>query len=180
MRTSTNPRNYASYIQFMLVTPMSHGFLRYLAIGYEYKKDTDTSNILKDATTKDLHLVGKINHEIINKIQGLPPSFKIDIKLQTAPSSFNLQNVVGTVPSVTVSLTSEILYVREQQVMSSIALVVEKLRASGNNIKLLVPHTIKNQRHIDTGTHTYTDSSHINGGYFFKTCFGFYRRCQCR
>ena len=46
--------------------------------------------------------------------------------------------------------------------MSSVALAIEKLRASGNNIKLLVPHTITNQRHIATGTCTYTDSSFIN------------------
>ena len=47
--------------------------------------------------------------------------------------------------------------------MSSVALAIEKLRASGNNIKLLVPHTITNPRHIDTGTCTYIDSLFING-----------------
>ena len=50
----------------MLMNRMSHKLLRGMAIGYGYKTDKNTSNILRDATTKDLHLVGKINHEIFN------------------------------------------------------------------------------------------------------------------
>ena len=47
--------------------------------------------------------------------------------------------------------------------MSSIALAIEKLRASENNIKLLVSHTITNKQHIATGSSTYKESSFING-----------------
>jgi hypothetical protein len=47
--------------------------------------------------------------------------------------------------------------------MSSVALAVEKLRASGNNFKLIVPHTNTNQCHIVMGSRTYTNSSFING-----------------
>ena len=47
--------------------------------------------------------------------------------------------------------------------MSSIALAVEKVRASGNNIKLLVPHKITNLLHITTGSRTITDSTFIKG-----------------
>jgi len=46
--------------------------------------------------------------------------------------------------------------------MNSVALAVVKLRDSGNNTKLLVPHTSTNQRHFATDTRTYTDSSFIN------------------
>ena len=42
---------------------MSYKLLRSITIGYEYKTDTDTGNMLRDATTKDLYLAGKINHE---------------------------------------------------------------------------------------------------------------------
>jgi hypothetical protein len=47
--------------------------------------------------------------------------------------------------------------------MTSVALAMEKLRASGNKIKLLVLHTITNQRHIATGSRTFIDSSFMNG-----------------
>ena len=59
-----------------------------MAIGYKHKTSTDTSNILRDVTTKDLHLVGKINHEIFNITQYLPPKVKIDIQFEHAPSNF--------------------------------------------------------------------------------------------
>ena len=57
--TSNNFSNYASYIQFMLMTPMFYKILRCSVIGYEYKRNTDTSNILRNTTTKDLHLIEK-------------------------------------------------------------------------------------------------------------------------
>ena len=46
--------------------------------------------------------------------------------------------------------------------MSSIALAIEKLGASENNIKMLVSLTITNQQHIATGPSTYNESSFIN------------------
>jgi hypothetical protein len=42
-------------------------------------------------------------------------------------------------------------------------LAVEKLRAGGNNIKLFVPRTVTNQRHIATGSRNCTNPSFING-----------------
>ena len=47
--------------------------------------------------------------------------------------------------------------------MSSVALAVAKLGASGNNIKLLVPHSTNNKSHIVTGSRTFADSSFISG-----------------
>ena len=47
--------------------------------------------------------------------------------------------------------------------MSSVALAIKRLRASGTNIKLLVALTITNQRHIADGLRTFTDFSVING-----------------
>ena len=43
----------------MLMTPISYKLLKISAIGYEYKTDTDTINILIDVTTK--YLLGKEN-----------------------------------------------------------------------------------------------------------------------
>ena len=79
--TNNNLSKYASYIQLMLTTPESFKKLRGLTIGYEYKTDTDSANILRKATNYDLHLVGKINHEIYNIPQRMPPNVKIYIKL---------------------------------------------------------------------------------------------------
>ena len=119
--------------------------------------------MLRDVTTKDLHLVGKINNQIFNIPKLLPLNAKIDIKLQLAVSNFILQKVLGTAPDATVFLTSAILHLRKKQVISSVALAIEKLRAGGNNIKLTLVQRITNQRHISTATRTYTDSRFING-----------------
>ena len=72
----------------MLMTSMSFNILRGMAIPYEYKTDTDTKNILRDATTKYLHFVGKIKHETFNIPQWMPPNVKTDVKLQLPPSIF--------------------------------------------------------------------------------------------
>jgi len=60
-----------------------------VAIRHEQKLDTDTIKILRDTTTKDLPLVGKINLEMFNLPQWLPSNVNIDIKLKLAPSNFN-------------------------------------------------------------------------------------------
>jgi hypothetical protein len=144
--TSNNLSNYASYIQFMLMTPMAYKKLRGLPMGYDYRTNVDTDGELTWAVSKEYHLVGRLNHEIFNISQWMPPNVKIDIKLQLAPSNFILRKTLDAAPDANVNLTSAILHVRKQQVMSSVALAIEKLRASGNNIKLHVPHTITNQR----------------------------------
>ena len=143
----------------MLMTPISYKKLRSVAFGYEYKTDIDTTNILKDVTTKDINLVRSTNPEILDIPPWMPPNAKIDIKLHLAPSHFILQKVVAIANDLTVSLASAILPVRKQQTMISIALVIENFRPSGNDIKPLVPHTITNQRHTAMGSCTYTDLS---------------------
>ena len=100
------------------------------------------------------------------KFQYIPmdaPNVKIDIKLQLAPSNFILRKHLMQHPMLMSISLRQYFLLQKQQVMSSVALAIEKLRASGNNIKLLVPHTIANQRHIVTGSSTYTDSSFIDG-----------------
>ena len=54
MKTINNLSNCASYIQFMLMTPISYKIRRGFDIGYGYKTDTFTTNILGDPTAKDL------------------------------------------------------------------------------------------------------------------------------
>jgi hypothetical protein len=147
----------------MMMTPKAYKELRGRALGYEYRSGVDTDGELTAAVTQEYHLVGKLNHEIFNISQQLPPNVKTDIKLQLAPSNFILIKTHATAPDANVIITSAILHVRKQQVMSSVALAVEKLRNNGNNIKPLVPHTITNQRHIATGSRNYTNSSFING-----------------
>ena len=49
------------------MTPNSYKERRGSANEYEYNKDTDTANALGEATLSELHLVGEINHEILNK-----------------------------------------------------------------------------------------------------------------
>ena len=92
----------------------------------------------------------------------VPPNVKIDIKLLFSLSKLILRRVLDTEPDATISLTSAILHVRKQLLTGSIALAIEKLRSSFNNIKLLFSQTITNQRYIATGTRTYTDLSFIN------------------
>ena len=82
------------------MTPGSYKLLRGLAIGYEYTTDTDTRSILRDVTTKDLRLVGKINNEIFSIPQWMPSNIEIALKQQLAPSISILQKVLGNAPHV--------------------------------------------------------------------------------
>ena len=63
MSKSNNFSNYMSYIQLMLMTSKSYKELRVSTNGYIYKRDKETTDTLK-RTISELHLVGKINHEI--------------------------------------------------------------------------------------------------------------------
>ena len=113
MSTSTNLSNYATYVQFMLMTPMSCKTLRGLAIGYEYTTDTDTSNILRHMTAKYLHLAGKMNDEIFNITQWMPPNVKIQTKLQLASPNFILRKVFATATDGTIYLTLAMLHLQK-------------------------------------------------------------------
>jgi len=77
--------------------------------------------------------------------------------LELSPSNFISQKVVATAPHVTVSI-SAILHARKQQVMGSVSLAIEKLKARADNIKQLVLHTITNQRHTTTDSRAHTNS----------------------
>ena len=63
-----------------MITLTFYKGLRGSAKGYEYKRDADSANTLKEVTTSELRLVGKINHEIFYIAQWLPPNNKADIK----------------------------------------------------------------------------------------------------
>ena len=89
----------------MLMTPKSYKELRGTSNGYEYITDTNSTDALKNATTSDLHLVGKTYYEIFNIPQWLPPNIKLDIKLTLALSNFILRKELPANPDVTLSLT---------------------------------------------------------------------------
>ena len=72
----------------------------------------------------------------------MPPNFKTDVKLQLAPSNFIVSKRLDAAPDTNVNFTSALLHIRKQQIMSSVAFAIEKLRASGDNVKLLFPLTI--------------------------------------
>jgi hypothetical protein len=87
------------------MTPKSYKELRGQALCYEYRSNVDTGGNLSAAVTKEYHLVGKINHEIFNISQWLPPNVKIDIKLQLAPSSFILRKTLASAPDANIIIT---------------------------------------------------------------------------
>ena len=89
--TSNNLSNYASYIKFMLITPMSYKKLIGLVMGYDYRSNADADGELTWVVSKQYYLVVKLNHEIFNIPQWMPPNIKIDIKLQLASSNFILR-----------------------------------------------------------------------------------------
>ena len=62
--------------------------------------------------------------------------------------------------------------------MSSVAFAIEELRASGNNMKLHVPHTITDKKHIATGSSIYTNSSFINGEISWKLALTFVKNAS--
>ena len=159
--TSNNLSNYASDIQFILITPSpirKNG----LTMGYDYRSNVDTDGELTWEISKQYHFVGKLNNEIFDKFQWMSPNVKIGGKQQITPSHSILRKIHDPSPDSTVNLTSSTLDVQKQYVMNYIASIVEKLRASWNNVKLLFPHKITNQQHITTIWSTFKDSSFIN------------------
>ena len=86
-----------------------------------------------------------------------------------------MRKVVDTVLDLRISFASAILHVRKQLVISPDALAVEKFRANGNNIKLLVPHKITNQRIFVTDNCTYNDSLFIDGEIPTKFALAFFK-----
>ena len=97
------------------------------------------------------------------------PNVKTGIKLLLFPSNFIFRKTLNAASNANVSLSSAI-----QKVTSSAALAIEKLRASGNNIKLLVPHTNTNYQHIATSLSAYTVSFFfINGEMLLKITLSF-------
>ena len=104
----------------------------------------------------------------------------VDIKLTLVPSNFILQK--GTCYSPRCNSISHlgIIHIRKQQVRISVALAVERLKSSGNNTKLLVPHTITNQRDITTGSRTFTYYSFSNSGIPSKLAIAFVKSAIAR
>ena len=90
----------------------------------------------------------------------------------------NLRKTLDATPNTNVNLASAYTPYTQQQVMSFDALAMEKLRATGNYIKLLVPLTITNQRHTAIGSSTNTNSSFINIEIPSKLALAFVK-CQC-
>ena len=124
--TSKNVSNCENYIQLILMTLGCYKKLRKLAIWYEYKTDSDTSNVLKEATTSDLHLVGKINHEISHIPKWMPLNDENWYKVTTCTVQpyFTKSTYLWTWCNILSHL--EILHVQIQQDMSSVALVINK------------------------------------------------------
>ena len=79
---------------------------------YEYRLDINANGEVNEAVTTENHFLGKLNHEIFNISQWLPPNVMIDIKLTLASSNFILKPTNATAPEVTDNLTSAILHVK--------------------------------------------------------------------
>ena len=112
----------------MMITRKAYKDLRGQALGYEYGSGFDTDGELTAAVIQEYHLVGKLNPEIFDILQWLPPNVKIDIKLQLTPSNFLLRKTLAAAPDANIIITSAMLHVRKQQVMSSVALAVERAK----------------------------------------------------
>ena len=61
----------------MMMTPKAYKELRGQSLGYEYRSGFDTDGELTTAVTQEYHLVGKLNHEIFNISQWLPPMSRL-------------------------------------------------------------------------------------------------------
>ena len=75
------------------MAPKSFKELMGSANEYEYRADAGTTNAHREETISKLHLVGKIDHEIFNVPQWLPPNIKVAVKLTPVPSNYILRKV---------------------------------------------------------------------------------------
>ena len=72
MNTSNNLSSYSRYVKFTLMTPKSYKKLRGSTMGYKYTPGIETTIALENATTRGLHLAGKITNKTFNISQWLP------------------------------------------------------------------------------------------------------------
>ncbi|KAK2722159.1 hypothetical protein QYM36_002641 [Artemia franciscana] len=134
---------YTSFASYTLLTPNSTKKLRGSNYGFYTKEDGTLHPKLAVLATETLHLAARPSHDFFQLNQFIPPVLKIDIKFFPSLPRIVFRKLEKAAPDVILTIT----------------LAVEKIKASGSNLKIMIPKLMPTARIIPTGSLSFAESS---------------------
>ncbi|KAK2726085.1 hypothetical protein QYM36_000516 [Artemia franciscana] len=150
---------YTSFASYTLLTPNSTKKSHGSNYGFYTKEDGTLDPKLAVLATETLHLAARPSHDFFQLNQFIPPGLKIDIKFFPSLPRFVFRKLVKAAPDVTLTISEAVLHIRKVKIVSSLALAVEKIKASGSNLKIMIPKLMPTARIIPTGSLSFAESS---------------------
>ncbi|KAK2702059.1 hypothetical protein QYM36_019329 [Artemia franciscana] len=123
------------------------------------KEDGTLDPKLAVLATETLHLAARPSHDFFQLNQFIPPGLKIDIKFSPSLPRFVFRKLEKAAPDVKLTISEAVLHIRKVKIVSSLALAVEKIKASGSNLKIMIPKLMPTARIIPTGSLSFAESS---------------------
>ncbi|KAK2728009.1 hypothetical protein QYM36_008475, partial [Artemia franciscana] len=127
--------------------------------GFYTKEDGTLDPKLAVLATETLHLAARPSHDFFQLNQFIPPGLKIDIKFSPSLPRFVFRKLEKAAPDVKLTISEAVLHIRKVKIVSSLALAVEKIKASGSNLKIMIPKLMPTARIIPTGSLSFAESS---------------------
>ncbi|KAK2718237.1 hypothetical protein QYM36_005528 [Artemia franciscana] len=150
---------YTSFASYTLLTPNSTKKSRGSNYGFYTKEDGTLDPKLAVLATETLHLAARPSHDFFQLNQFIPPGLKIDIKFSPSLPRFVFRKLEKAAPDVKLTISEAVLHIRKVKIVSSLALAVEKIKASGSNLKIMIPKLMPTARIIPTGSLSFAESS---------------------
>ncbi|KAK2722322.1 hypothetical protein QYM36_002752 [Artemia franciscana] len=150
---------YTSFASYTLLTPNSTKKSRGSNYGFYTKEDGTLDAKLAVLATETLHPAAQPSHDFFQLNQFIPPGLKIDIKFFPSLPRFVFRKLEKAAPDVTLTISEAVLHIRKVNIVSSLALAVEKVKANGSNLKVIIPKLLPTARIIPTGSLSFAESS---------------------
>ena len=119
--------------------------------------------------TETLHLAAQPSHDFFQLNQFIPSGLKIDIKFFPSLARFVFRKLEKAAADVTLTISEAVLNIQKVNIVSSLALAVEKVKADGSNLKTMIPILMPTARIIPTGSLSFADSSLTTYGHLPST-----------
>ncbi|KAK2702070.1 hypothetical protein QYM36_019317 [Artemia franciscana] len=110
-------------------------------------------------TTETFRVAARPSHHFFQLNQFMPPALKIDIKFSPSLPRLVFRKLEKAAPDVKLTISEAVLHIRKVKIVSSLALAVEKIKASGSNLKIMIPKLMPTARIIPTGSLSFAESS---------------------
>ncbi|KAK2702619.1 hypothetical protein QYM36_018773 [Artemia franciscana] len=156
---------YTSFASYTLLTPNSTKKSRGSNYGFYTKEDGTLDAKLAVLAIETLHLAARPSHDFFQLNQFGPPELKIDIKFFPSLPRFVFRKLEKAVPDFTFTISEAVLHIRKVKIVSLLALAVEKVKARGSNLKIMIPKLLPTARIIPTGSLSFAESSLMTYGH---------------